>query len=477
MINPLSTEKPATHTATLNGETVSFNVDDYDSVVSEFVSRVGGGVPKIEKIEDAVEVVQARREGFSPVGPAFTVGRELVEDKSEKAARRLRQAFEKLPLARDAFETFAKRVDSEGRRDRIVHLSNLRMNHDGTMTVRHNDRIHDVMITERAFSQLVAARLNIGGGAYLAECWPSLRAYNVNQWLERMAVELPGDSGNVVLRIRNNEFSKMREIFAAVTEKYQGGLDAARIARSLALATPEDARGEVVYTAESGRVRFDTLFGTNTTHYETREVFRAGASITADDTGAGSIVVTGMVERHACLNLALLVREKDEVAKIRHVGSLSDLVTRFEGGYETALEATEGFQKAWGYASAEKVLEGTAAASGESLETLSNMSVTDVLSGIFWAQLRRDRELVPAVRGSRKQVVNDLVISAFRDPIVPSTPRDITRSHVINAWTRYAHETASSDPWVEDSIERAASTMLPGNGGKARPLPYEAFPR
>jgi len=44
------------------------------------------------------------------------------------------------------------------------------------------------------------------------------------------------------------------------------------------------------------------------------------------------------------------------------------------------------------------------------------------------------------------------------------------RSDVVNAWTRYAHESAAqSDPWIEDDIQAAAGRMLQTH----KPLPYD----
>jgi len=504
-------EQNATHKVTIGGETVFFNAADYDTVVPALVQK-HGGVPQVEPLEveqrqtpvppapetkrsappsrpDQSDVDSegvstsgkaraqadedaAKAAGFSPKDPVFSIGRRVVQYGVEEAQRR-RQAFDDLPLAKDAFGQFAEKIDSEQRVDRIVKLTDLKMAPNGDMEVRYNGKVFTVPVAQNAFEKLMGSRLQVGGGRYLSDCWPELRAYNVNAWLAHFAEQLKGGDKEptIVLRVRN-KIGGTREIYGVVSEKYQGDFDAAAIARALAEAAPDNARGEVSY--DGLKAKFDVLFHSNVKadEYVAGEIFRAGASVRTDDIGGGSIRTSGMIERNLCLNLIILDKAEKETARVMHKGDLDNLVQKFSAGFSEAMDSIAHFRDAWGFANAEKVVE--AAATSENLND-PDMTMQDLLAGIFWAQLRNQRELVSVVRGNRKQVTRELVGAVMRDEKRPERVADVTRATIINGWTRYAHENAGHDPWLEDGIERAASSMLP-NKGKAKPLPFEAFP-
>ena len=93
------------------------------------------------------------------------------------------------------------------------------------------------------------------------------------------------------------------------------------------------------------------------------------------------------------------------------------------------------------------------------------MSIAQVLPGLFNGAL--ERELVP-VRGRRPEVLKALVQAYEREPVKHT---EVTRSDMVNAFTRYAHET-EHDPFRAFEIEKAAGSLLFGRAAKQR-WPYE----
>ena len=94
-LSQFNPEKPATHIASLGSESVTFNVEDFDSAVSALVKRQGGGVPKVEPLGDspihadvlrlASEVVSERAiEGSGGLGP-IAIPRTLPSDAEREA--------------------------------------------------------------------------------------------------------------------------------------------------------------------------------------------------------------------------------------------------------------------------------------------------------------------------------------------------------------------------------------------------------
>jgi hypothetical protein len=493
-----------THVAKLRGIEVQFNGDQHDAALDWLVREAGGydksldvsvittkpepksidAAPKDDptdtvysrairtaRLDDDASKAQAA--GFTLRDPLYALGRKVNETGVENA-RAARLEYEAKPRVTEAAFAFAEKIASERRKDSTVRVGDVGMSNDGRLTIAQGCPAVAIAIDESAFDSLVS-RTGIGGAGYLKSCWPELRAINVNAWTDRIdrrevaklnAWVESGQKGaepepsKVVLRCRNTEAGP-RSIFAVVSEQYRA-MDCDVIARAIAQTAPFDARGSIVYDGQ--QARFEVLFHSDVAagDYGCGEIFRAGVIVRTNDVGDGSIRVSAMVERNLCLNLIILDTAEQQIAGIRHVGA--DLPAKFEAAFATALGKLAAFRESWGYARADAIVESTARASGELLE---GMTAREVLAGIVWSQMKRD--LVP-VRGRKPDVLRAVLQAYDVEPVKTPT---LVRSDVINAWTRYAHETAAqSDVWIEDDIQSAAGRMLQSR----KPFQFEAVP-
>jgi hypothetical protein len=490
----------STHVATLKGKRVEFEIGQYDEAIAWLIAQAGGydasfhvvGIEPPRNLPtpvDATDTIYARATrvariesdaaaavaaGFTLADPLYALGRK-VNDLGVANAQASRVAYDAKPTVVEAAATFIDRVAAERRKDATVRVRDLGMSDAGDLVVPTEARgIVGLGLGESAFESLVA-RTGIGGAGYLKSCWPALRSLNVNLWTQRIAQREDAaraawtDAGrkgpepkpaSVVLRCRSTA-ERTRAVYAIVSTQYRA-LDCDVIARAIAAVAPPDARGSIVYDGQ--RTRFEVLFHSDVAadDYGCGEIFRAGVIVTTNDVGDGSIRVSAMVERNLCLNLIVLDTSEQQVAGIRHVGA--ELESKFNAAFADALDKLHDFRDAWGYARADQVATPAAMASGEDLSTLT---AREVLAGIAWAQMRR--ELVP-VRGRKPEVLRDVLRAYDREAVKTDV---LARTDVVNAWTRYAHETASlTDPWIEDDIQAAAGRLLQNR----KPLPYEKVP-
>lgn len=488
----MSLEQPSfgtpTHRATLKGIAVDFEQSQSDAAMAWLVAAAGGYDSSLSVVELGKETAvletklsdvarkmrlemdeaAAKANGFAVKDPIYALGR-LVNETGVENARRSRQEFEARPYATDLLDQFGMRIRGERRKDTAVRVADLSMMTNGRLVVR-NDFQHQLDIADGAFESLVS-RTGIGGSGYLKSCWPELRSINVNSWMTRIQTteadalanwHANGRKGaepkpsSLVLRVRAH--GQGRAVYAVVSSQYRA-LDCDAIAAAIRESVPGGARGSVVYDGQ--QTRFEILFHSDVAaeDYGAGEIFRAGVIVRTNDVGDGSIRVSAVVERNLCLNLIVLDTAEQSVAGIRHIGT--ELPQRFAAAFADAYSKIRGFAESWGAAKADAVAVGAAASSGENL---TGLSAREVLAGIIWAQAKRD--LVP-VRGKRPDVVRDVLKAYDVEPVKTDV---LTRVDVVNAWTRYAHETAAvSDPWIEDDIQTAAGALLQSR----RPMPYE----
>lgn len=472
----------AKFTATLNDETIEFDASDYEISVSALVARHGGGVPVVAPLEPAPETLtewlarqdatpeppaseptdtqRAKRDEAAAEGAGFALGRPLfslgtpVVELGHANARASRAAFEALPSLPDAALEFAGEITRERRRDRLVAVDQIRALPSGAVAVRNQAGIeHTSAITREAFRGLTSNRLGISHAGYLDHCDPDLRAYNVNRWIMRQPQTL------ATLRVRDSADGKGREIFAVVSDSYQGGVSVSDVASIAAESLPADTRAEIDY--DGRRVQIDAQYHSDVEpeRYVCGEIFKAGVRLTAADDGTGGIKVSAFLIRNLCLNLIVLDRSEIEVASLRHIGDRDGLREAVAAATRKASASIQHFTEAWGKANQERLF---------GLADEKCVTVEDLLGGIFMAQLRSARELA-AVRGRKPAIVAGLLGAVARDERRPDRPEAVTRAHVVNAWTRYAHESVS-DPFARGVIESAAGRMLSSRlGWEPRP--------
>jgi hypothetical protein len=485
-----------THRAELKGFSVEFSLEHHDAAIAKLVEDAGGYDSSFKIVDlkiqpDAVQptddtplakVVRTGRiegdaeaamgAGFVLKEPLYAVGRR-VNDLGVDNARSSRVAYDAKPTVSAAVDVFSDTIANENRKDSKIAVRDIQMSDDGRLSIRNGSRWYPLALSESAFDAFTS-RTGIGGSGYLKTCWPALRATNCNAWIEKFEEEeqtrmrewlLAGRKGKapvgnqLVLRVRNAG-EQERGVYAVVSPKYQA-MDCDVIGRAIADAAPEGAKGSIVYDGQ--QARFEVLFHSDVSaeDYGCGEIFRAGIIVRTNDVGDGSIRVSAMVERNLCLNLIVLDTAEQQVAGIRHIGS--ELTQKFADAFEAAMGKLKHFRESWGYARQDEV--GVAISRAE--EFAADMSARDLLAGIAWGQMQQ--ELVP-VRGRKPEVLKALVAAYDAEPVKGDR---LVRTDVVNAWTRYAHETAAlSDPWIEDDIQSAAGKMLQSR----KPMPYVAAP-
>ncbi len=447
----------------------------------------GGQHDLIGEARSTLDFEAAERAGFAPAQSVYRRGTRVI-DLGVENARIERQKHDALPDVAEACARFEALIASEKRHDHVFDVASLRLSNDGCLATPRGGQPGvgpRTALTEHAFASLVAVHHSgIGGAGYLARCWPELRAINVNRWLARFGASeiairnaLPPEKvatwepRRVKMRFRNAAPSKGPvpappiECFGVVTPSYTA-FDVDKIAQAVALAMPKQAKCDVTYDGRRATVDIRFPSTVKPEHYVAGEFFRAGIRVRTDDTGGGSILVSSTIWQNLCLNLIIIDRQDNGLARIRHVGSVDALAKKLSDALAAGKESLAHFLTAWGYASEEKIAWSKLDADAD-VEKPSSMKIEDLLPGIFNGLM--ERELVP-VRGRRADVIQGMVTAWGEDRSAAAGP---TRAAIVNAVTRYAHE-GQDDPWYEDELERAAGRLLYGPRGGAKPaaLPY-----
>jgi len=422
------------------------------------------------EIRSALDLAAAEKAGFAPAQPIYRRGTKVIKWGVDNA-RASRIEHEAKPLVSEYCDDLVQQVQDENRRDVLVDVRNIRMNKDGLLALQKQR----LLMTGRAFPSL-CSRMGFGGGAYLSNnCWPELRAINVNrqavhfeeserdqaqaQAMEAMreGKEFKFEPRRLNLRVRKND--KGDEVFGVVSPRYTA-FDVDKVAKAIKQAMPEEARGTVTY--DGFRARFEVMFHSNVKpeKYVAGEFFKTGIIIGTDDTGGGSLWGESVLWQNLCLNLIIIDQAKQGLFRLRHMGSIEALVAKFQEEMTQAKKTVEPFLEKWGYAVEENVIERTSKA----LEMPLPASIEESMRGIFNGILQR--ELVP-VPGRKKKVVPKLMQMWEKDESAAAGP---TRAAVVNAFTRFAHEEPMPSPWFEDEIQRSAGRLVAG-----APLPFVAY--
>lgn len=431
----------------------------------------------------------AEKAGFAPAQSLYTRGTRVI-DVGVQNATLFREQYERKPLIGDACDALVGKVEAEQRQDVVMRRIDVQMLDNGMVVdlgAEEDDarRVHGVeptplLIEQKPFGQLTR-RLGLpeGAGMYLSQCWPELRAENVNQWqqrardAERFAEEKTQLAGGTHvhehLKMRTRLDTKGRAIYAVVSDGYNTEFDVDKLARAVKLALPPEARAEVHY--DGFRARITALFHStvNPKDYVAGEFFRAGIVVRTDDTGGGSVTGYAVVEQNLCLNLYILSKKAVPIFRVRHIGDPVALATKIKEGLKKGEEALSHFLDAWGYARRDDI----AAAAKERGELYEGMSATAIFAALANGVI--ERELVP-VTGKRTQVVSDLVMAWERDKSADG-PRagTITRAGLTNAFTRWAHE-SQDDPFFADHVQAAASALLWPGDRQQKPVTIPAVP-
>lgn len=433
-----------------------------------------GKIDLIGQARSTFDAEAAAAAGFAVAPPLFDRGTRVIDLGVENAAK-ARQEWEAMPLVRANCEAHAARIVAEDRQDDVALAGCTEMGPSGIFRASHVDQlgvVSDYKLTEAAFASLVA-RLGIpAAGRYLRQCWPELRAQNINGWIERIresehkAAVAAKESGRantyapIDLRLRHRRLSRPeagaeREVYGIVSPSY-ADLDADKISEAIALAVHPEARGRVTY--DGRRTRWEILFHSTVQpkHYVAGEFFRAGATVTTDDAGGGAINGNAIVWQNLCLNLIVVQTTTTAHFAIRHMGDVAMMAKRFREGFAKTMGAIDHFVRAWDYAVEDNVITSVrqiASAAGRALPA----STDEVMAGIFRDAIDRELVPVPVGRARTEDVVTGLM-SAWRSD--KSGAAGTTRAAVANAFTRWAHTGANLDPWAEDEIQSGAGLLI-----------------
>jgi len=464
----------ATHRVTYKGETRFFNSDEtsYEAVCEEMFATHGkpnGEIPKVEKIEEsdrnvsalftpeqaaerriAQDTAEAEANGFA-LKPTWQRLGTLATASEARVARRLQVEHNEKPAARDLAAQLVRTVTEEQRRNTApVLLSALHMGDEGML---FGPSGRGLKLTPRALQGLVQRMPARQSGAYLADCPPALRAYNVNHWIKHVAKEDVKEIPQLVLRTRETDGE--RHVFATVSPSYTA-FDADLIGQALVRSLPAEARGSLDYNGE--RFRLEALWQSDLAPeaFGAGEVFKAGIIVSADDTGGGGIRVQSIIWRAACKNMLILDKAIGYNVSIRHAGSVESLATRLNAAYSQALGSIQSFTGRWHKAQHEdKGAELIKIVQRSTSDDLTGKTLEEVLPGIFNG-IVKNRELVP-IRGRRDQVVERLLECHAEDE--RAAEYGISRASIVNALTRYAH-TDVADPFAADDIRAGAGRIL-----------------
>jgi hypothetical protein len=414
----------------------------------------------------------AKASGFAPAKPLFAAGTLLIPDGVERG-HSLRQEFEKKPLIDDAMSALIEEVASENRRGIEIEKTSLRMTSAGRVALADGRRFQ---IEDRAFKSLVR-RLGLPGGAssYLSECWPELRAKNVNNWQDLLTVREMTSIAEAAAEKREVERERLvlrargeNTIYAAVSDSYTE-FDVDKLALAVKRAMPPQARAEVKY--DGYRTKIDVLFHSTVAPEEfgAGEYFRAGITLRTDDTGGGSVTGWSTLEQNLCLNILITSRQAQPIFRVSHIGSVEALAARIRDGLARAEESLAHFLQQWGYARRDDVMA-AAIARGE---LVAGMSASEVFAALANGVI--EREMVP-VRGRREDVVKGLV-RAWDADVSDDGPKSgtVTRAGLVNAFTRWAHE-GQDNQFFADDVQIAASQLLWPAGRGTTPAVIPAIP-
>lgn len=410
----------------------------------------------------------AVKAGFTLKDTLYAIGTR-VNETGVANARRSREEYDARPDANEALLAFERRIAAERRRDRNVLVSDLSMASDGKILAGQNG----AWLSEEALTQL-GQRLGMGGGDFLARCWPELRAHNVNEWVAKVRRDheeacrlyartskrsAPPEAPSLKMRVRDARDGQ-REVYAVTSTAYTP-FDVDKIAEAIRRANPG---GKASIEYDGRRARFDILWHSNVApeQYVCGEAFKAGAYVRTDDTGGGSIRGGGVAFFNRCLNLIIIDQAQRETMRIRHIGSIDDLTKTFRVGFKKALDSVEHFRKAWGVAHEENIVA-TAESGGESLE---GKRLSEVLPGFFRGML--DRELV-TIPGRKEETIEKLVSAWEWDTSSAKAQHNgINRAALVNAVTRAAHHDLDLDPWTQADLEKDAGALVYSR----KPLPW-----
>ncbi len=404
-----------------------------------------------------IDEASATESGFSVAPPLFAIGTKVNELGVENfAASRLE--FEAKPDVSTACSKLIAQIQSEDRREAVVSTNELVILPNGLLTRKQSGSSvykGGYHMSPKSFQQIMGHTNASGGVSYLESCPAVLRAHNANYWLS--AVNSTKESKLRTRTVFNNQVHQ-KEVFAVTTPSYTS-FDADKLGELVAKFVPGDAKCDIVY--DGIKTRFTVLFHSdiNPADAVAGEIFKAGIVIKTDDSGSGSIRVQSMVFRNLCLNLIVIDKAVQNIVRRKHIGDYSQIEAIISEGITRAYSTVAIFADRWGIANKESIMASTFDLEHNDTNSVRHGLSTELaMAGLMNGLV--ERELVPISR-SRKDTISGLMDAWQEEPAM-------TRTGVVNAISRFAHEGKHKNPWVEDDYQESAGNIL----FSTKPLPW-----
>jgi hypothetical protein len=452
------------------------------TAVVSYSPSIGRGVGNVDAAGKARSEADRRAcivAGFAPENTLYARGTRVIEVGVDNA-RLARSEYDAKPSVGEACDELRQTIADERRADVVVDQTTVFMNSAGVLLVGPDKR--KLNVDMGAFRQL-CGKLGLppGAGQYLSECWPELRARNVNNWTalakenaalayaEAQAAQKKYEPETVVLRTRRNAAVVEPVVFAVVSEEYCE-FDADKFAQAIQLAVPQDAKCQVTY--DGRRAKIEVLFHSTTKpeDYVCGEFFRAAMIMRTDDTGRGGLRGYSAVEQNLCLNLIITSKDAQPVFQVTHRSDVQTIARKIKEGLKKSEAMLSHFLAQWGYARHDD-LAAQARARGELYE---GMGMSEIFAALANGAI--ERELVP-VRG-RRDVVVPALMRAWEGDTSGDGPSagTITRAGLVNAFTSWAHKD-NDDSWFTDKAEVGAASLLwPASDRQRLPPVIPAIP-
>jgi len=379
----------------------------------------------------------AKSLGFAPEPPVYQIGT-VVNSTGVENFRASREEWSALPSLPELSRTFDEQIAAERRSDRLVNATQVLVTPTGSVCadgIEHG-------ITARAVDGL-ATHVTPGGASYLKQCPSDLRALNLNHWLsnatqrDARASRAAGTEiyrpKQLTLRTRKGP-GALDQVYAVTGPKY-ASFDVDRVAREAAAGIGGDARGSITY--DGYRMTLDALFHSNIApeNAVAGEFFKGCVRISAADDGSGSVKVKLGLWRNLCRNLIIVDFDTVLVGSRRHVGA----ATIEADVRDLMLSASERIALVvgkWSEASTENVLE-----------RYNLQDVDQVFRGLVL------NDCVSAVGVKPDEMVKRLHTAWEREP-------GYSKTSILNAITRAAHESSWSSWGDQEELESAAGELL-----------------
>jgi len=412
----------------------------------------GTAIDEIGRMRVMIDQAEISEAGFAMRPSLHSIGTKITKSDAEDF-RRSREKWEARPKVAEACDVLVETIKKEDRQDIIWPMPDIYMMPDGRIG-RESKQGSIILANSKILGQLMnRSVLETTGRGYLERCPPALRAMNVNSWLKMT-------SNNVESKLRTRKITNDREIFGVVSPRYSV-FDVDEIAVIVKEVCPSDARAEIIYNGFNTRINITFHTDINPEDAVAGEIFKAGISVKTSDDGTGAIKVAAYVERSVCLNLIIFDTAIQQAINRRHTGDESVIAEIIRKGIRSANDKVGVFAKKWGVANKEQLVACTV-----DLEHLKNDELSPRFSlshELFMAGLFNglmERELV-AVKCKREKTVENLVEAWQKEPAM-------TRAGMVNAITRFAHESEQKDPWMEDTLQSQAGNLL----FRSQPLPW-----